>query len=255
MNYLKIHPFVATFAIAGALILLFVLFRGCRQSKLEVAAKEKAQLIADSVSGVLAKYKVQSDSTAKEFQDSLDFERGQKELIKAQKERTEDELARLQPQIKDLLDKHRLAQYQDTTAVTVPQEYIADCEGCFTKLQQQTDLVTRYKVDINNLEASTERQNQIYQKRFKELDQEKLGFYNKINSLAQQQQKALDKLKPHGRLYLSWGVIWGVVPIGAGAGLMYQNKYNLIWGAKWYYTKYGHQVETTINFPLSLKFK
>lgn len=252
---LKINPIVATALIAGILILIFALWKGCRESKTNYAKYKKVDSLNNVLLQVIKDEKLKSDSIAKDFQDSLDFERGQKELISAQKERAENELDVMNKQVNDLLEKHKLAKYTDTTAVLVPNEYLNDCENCFTKLEDQNNLVNRYRNDINKLQDNWDKQTQLYQKRFKELDQEKLGFYNKIQTLAQAQQKELDKLKPHGRLYLSWGIIWKPLPWAAGAGLMYQNKYNLIWGAKWYYGSQGHMIETTINFPLSLKFR
>lgn len=251
---LKINPIVATLVIVGILILIFVLFRGCRQSKMEVAAKEKAQIIADSALSVLKEYKATSDTSAKRFQDTIEFERGRSALIEAQKAVTEMELDKVSKDNKALIAKYKSGKYTDTATTLVPNEFISDCQGCFVNLEKTTGLVDRYKNDINKLQDNWDKQNQLYQKRFKELDAEKLGFYNKINSLAKEQQKAADQLKPHGRLYLSGGILWSPVPVGIGAGFMYQNKRNIMWGAKWYYGKYGQTVETEINLPLSFKF-
>lgn len=251
---LKINPIVATLLIAGIIILIVALFKGCHESKLEGAAKENAQKIADSALSVLKIYKVTSDSTAKDFQDSLDFERGQKELAIAQKERTEEQLDASDKQVKQLLEKYKYAKYTDTTAVTVPNEYITNCADCFGKLESQNNLVNKYRSDVKNLQLNNDKQIDLYQQRFKELNAEKLGFTNKITSLLQEQKKYSDKLQPRGRLYLSWGVLFKPWPKYAGAGMMYQNKRNLIIGAMWYYGDAGHMIQTTINFPLSLKF-
>lgn len=252
---LKINPIVATLLIAGIIILLFALFKGCQQSKINYAKYQKVDSLNTILLGAVKDEKSKADSIAKDYQDSLELERGQYELLKNQKERTEIALDNALEGNKELIAKHKLDKYIDTSAVTVPGAYVEDCDSCFAKLETTTNLTLRYKNDLNALEANWRKQNELYQKQFKALDQERLGFYNKVQTLAQQQQKELDKLKPHGRLYLSWGVIWGPLPKMAGAGLMYQNKYNLIWGAKWYYGAQGHMVETTINFPLSLKFK
>lgn len=252
---LKINPIVATLLIAGIIILIVALFRGCSQSRKEVVAKEKALVLADSALAVLKAFKSESDSSKKQFQDTIEFERGQYALVDAQKERTEQELDKVSRENKDLIAKHKWDKYADTTSIVVPLEYTKDCEDCFTRLETTTNLTLRYRTDINNLQDNWEKQNKIYQNRFKELDAEKLGFYNKMNLLAKQQKEAADKLKPHGRLYLSWGVLWNPWPIAAGGGLMYQNKRNLIWGLKGYYGRGGTTVETTINFPLSLKFR
>jgi len=252
---LKINPIVATLLIAGILILVFLLIKGCNQSNLQLSKFNKVDSLNNVLLHVVSNDKLAADSTKSAFQDSLEFERGQNALIKSQKERTESELQTITKANRVLIDKHKWDKYADTTAVTVPGDFISDCEGCFTTLEKTTNLVERYKTDINNLQNNWDKQSQLYQKRFKELDAEKLGFYNKINTLAKEQQKVIDALKPHGRLYLSWGVMWGLVPKMAGAGLLYQNKYNLLIGAKWYYGANGHMIETTLNFPLSIKFR
>lgn len=252
---LKIHPVLATAIIAGILILSFALFKGCKQSKLEVAAKEKAQRIADSALALLKESKIEWDSSAKDFQDSLEFERGQKELIAAQKERTEGDLDKALSDNKELIARHHLADYNDTATIIVPNGYVNECEECFTKLDNTTKLSLKYKDDVNKLERKWTDQNRLYDKRFKQLSEEKLGLYNKVNALAKEAKNAADKLQPHGKLYLSWGVLWKPFPWAGGAGLLYQSKYNIIYGAKWYYSSQGHIIETTINFPLSVKFR
>jgi hypothetical protein len=251
---LKINPWVATALIAGILILVIALFKGCHQSKLEVAAREKTQHIADSALSVLKDYKAASDSAAKDFQDTLELERGQRALMENQKEQTESALDKALAENKKLIDEHRLAQYADTSATVVPHGYIVECEDCFTKLETTTSLSRRYKNDLNSLQNNWDNQNKIYLKRFKELDAEKLGFYNKINTLAKEAKDASDKLKPHGRLYLSWEVLFGPWPKMAGGGFMYQTKYNMMYEANWLYGNKGHMVEASIKFPLSIKF-
>jgi hypothetical protein len=250
---LKKAPSVAIFGIAGIIIMIFALFRGCNQSRIEVAAREKAEHIADSALAIIKNYKTVSDSTAKVFQDTIYFERGQKELAKAQKERTETALDNALTENKELIARHHLADYTDTATIVVPNQYISECEDCFTKLDNTTKISLKYKEDFNNLGKKWESQVQVYEKRFKQLNEEKLGFYNKINSLAKEAKDATDKLKPHGRLYLSWGVMLGPWPKMAGAGIMYQTKHNLMYEAIWFYGNQGHMVEASIKFPLSIK--
>ncbi len=250
---LKINPIVATLIIAGILILFFALFKGCKQNRIEVAAREKAEQLADSTLNVLETFKANTDSTTVDFQVKTELLTGQVELAKNQKERAE---AALEDQIiinNALIDKHKLAKYTDTTATLVPAEYIADCEGCFTNLEKTNREANRYKSDVNVLQGKLKKQDGLYQNRFKQLEEEKLGFYNKIKSLTIQQKETADKLKPHRRLYLSWGILFAPWPTAAGGGFLYQNKRNFIIGAKWYYGEHGHMVETTMNFPLSIK--
>jgi hypothetical protein len=244
---------ILVFVVIG--VLLFSLIRGCNQSNLQLSKFNKADSLNRELLKTIANYKASTDSTNKQYQDSLAFMNGQYVLAKEQALRSD---INLQEQIninRSLIEKHKWAKYADTTAVTVPQEFVEECSGCFANLEKTTVLVDRYKTDINKLQDNWDKQSAIYQKRFKELDAEKIGFYNKINTLAKDQQKAIDELKPHGRLYLTWGVLWRGFPSAAGAGLMYQNKRNLIWGITCYYGQNGTTVETNIHFPLSLKFR
>jgi hypothetical protein len=251
----KLPRWVLILIAIGVVVLLVSLIRGCNQSKTQTAKYNKLDSLNTVLLHAIAEEKAKSDSSKKAYQDSLEFERGQYALLKEQKLRTEDELRDQALENKALIAKFKLGDYTDTTSVTVPNEFVTDCQGCFVNLEKTTGLVERYKVDINRLESSQEKQNKLYQNRFKELELEKIGFRSKINILAKAQQDAIDKLKPRGRLYLSWGVLWRPWPVAAGAGVMYQNKRNLIWGAKVYYGMQKTTVETSINFPLSLNFR
>lgn len=251
---LKINPIVATIIIAGILILCFAVFKGCKRSRIEVAAKEKAIKIADSVISELKRFKSESDSSKADFDIQKELLSGQIDLLDNKLNKRGEELDKALMENKELIAKHKLAMYKDTATVMVPAEFVQDCENCFSNLQTTTTLSSKYKSDLNNFQKKLDEQNAIYQKRFKQLDAEKLGFYNKMQSFAAQAKEATDKLKPHGRLYLSWGVLWSPWPVGAGGGLMYQTKYNFQYGLKAYYGKGGTTVETSMHFPLSIKF-
>lgn len=251
---LKINPIVATIIIASILILIVALFKGCKQGKMEVAAKEKAIQLADSALSVIKEYKTITEASAKEFQDTIEYERGQSELIRAQKERTENELDAALAINKSLIEKHRLSEYTDTSSMTVPNEYVTDCESCYTQLDATTKLSLKYKDDFGKATANWNSQRKSYETRLIQMDTEKTNFLNKIGSLSAKQKEAAEKLKPHGRLYLTWGVVWKPWPWATGAGLMYQTKNNMMYGAKWYYGSSGQMIETTLNFPLSIKF-
>lgn len=252
---LKIHPLLAALLITGILFLVFALIRGCNQSKLQVSKFNKIDSLNNALLGEIAKNKRVSDSTTQDYQDSLEFVKGQYTLVKEQETRTSAELQDVTKANKILIAKHKLAEYTDTSAVTVPGEFVAECNECFGSLEKTTGLVERYKNDINNLQSNWDKQSQLYQKRFKELDAEKLGFYNKINILAKAQQEAIDKLKPHGQLYFSWGVLFGPLPKMTGIGFVYQTKYKIQYGLKGYFGVYGSMVEGQMNLPLSLKHK
>lgn len=251
---LKINPIVATIVVAGILILCFAVFKGCKQSKIEAAAKDKAVSLADSALAELKRFKHGADSTENDFIVKNELLNGQVELLENKVYKAEGDLDKAIQENKQLLAKHKLAQYIDTSAVMVPHEYTQDCESCFSKLENTTSLSLRYKSDLNDLHRKWEDQNTLYLGRFKQLEAEKLGLYNKMQSLSTQAKDATDRLKPHGKLYLSWGVMWSPWPIAGGGGLLYQAKNSVIYGAKWYYGSKGQIVETTMSLPLSLRF-
>lgn len=251
---MTINPWVAALMMTGILVLAFALFRGCKANHQLVADNTSLAATNKQLIKVIDSSKHWSDSTTKESHDSIEFLDGQIALDKEQIIRLGSDLGAALMQNTTLIDKHRLGKYTDTAATLVPQEYITDCEDCFTKLDNTTKLTLRYKDDMNRLEKKQDTLNQINKNAFRRLNDERLNLYSKIKSLALQQDSAISKLKPRGRLYLSWGVLWKPFPWGAGAGLLYQNKQNLIYGAKWYYTSQGSIIETTINFPLSIKF-
>jgi len=250
----KINGWAVICAVIGVLVLCFLLFRGCKQSRIEVAEKEKAIKLADSALAIVANYSSLTDSIIRDFNDSLELERGQKELAIAQKERTENELDRALNENKELIAQHKLAKYADTSAVVVPNGYVTECEDCFTKLDNTTKLSLRYKNDLNNLQDNWDKQNALYQKQFKSQADERLKFLTQIQSLSKEAKTAANKLEPHGKLYLSWGVMFGPWPKMAGGGLMYQTKYNMMYEANWFYGNQGHMVEASLKFPLSIKF-
>lgn len=252
---LKINPWLATLVMAGILILFFALFRGCKNNRQLVADNAALTTANKQLTATIDSSQKWHDSTDEDFRYKLELSEGQGALWKEQSIRSGTQLQEVLNQNKQLVAKHKLAEYADTTATTVPRDYIVECEDCFIKLDNTTNLANRYKNDLNNLQDNWDKQNQIYQKRFKSLDSERLGFYNKINTLSKQSQDAADKLKPHGRLYLSWAVMCGPWPKMAGAGLMWQTKYNMMYEANWLYGSTGHMVYGSIKFPLSIRFK
>lgn len=251
---LKINPWLATAIMAGILIMAFSLFRGCRQSKIQVAATEKITHIADSALALLKETKAHDDSTKNEYELRQKLLEGQIDLLANQKAAKEDSLEKIGAQNKELIARHHLADYNDTATIIVPNGYVQDCEECFTKLDKTTTLSLKYKDDVNNLERKWADQNNLFTKRFRQLEDEKSSLYNKMNSLAKEGKAAADKFQPHGRLYLSWAIVSAPWPKMAGGGFMYQTKYNMMYEANWLYGNQGHMVYVSMKFPLSIKF-
>ncbi len=233
--------------------LAFALIRGCKKSKKEVENARLLKAANDSLISLNRQTKIQWGASDKAYQDSIEFERGQRLLAENQKERTEDELSKSYAVNKALIDKYESGKYTDTTVVTAPAEFIVDCHSCFTRLKISNELTLRYKKEVSDWGVKYEQETARILGRYNEVKNERDSYFRKVDSLTNKQEKAIDKIQQKGRLYLSWGVQWQPFPTYAGAGLMYQTKRNMMYGAKWYYGSKGHMVETTINFPLSLR--
>lgn len=240
-------------------LLIFALLRGCNNSKKEVENAKLLKASNDSLIALNRQTKIQWGASDKSYQDSLEFERGQRLLAENQKERTEDDLNKAYAANKALIEKYESGKYTDTTMVSAPIEFIEDCHVCFGKLKYANNLTLKYQKEVSAWGEKYERETMLIQNRYKAVEKERDAYFRKVDSLTNAQGKSISKIKPSGRLYLSWGVLWSPLPQYAGAGIMYQTPRNMIFGLKGYYGVSGDKkstlVETTINFPLSLKIK
>lgn len=252
---LEIRPIVAYAVLIVFGVLVFALIRGCNVSKKALSDQKRLMGLVDSFAADSKRAVSGWAKSKKSFQDSLEFERGQKSLVEAQKERTEYDLDKAHQENKELLEKYNLQRYADTSMVSAPSEFIHDCHDCFKRLDITDKLSMKYKNEIKEWGLRFKRETSVLEGRTKEVERERDVYYNQVDSFRKAHEKVASKIEPRGRLYLSWGVLWSPLPVAAGGGLMYQNKRNLIYGLKGYYGKGGTTIETTINFPLSLKFK
>lgn len=143
----------------------------------------------------------------------------------------------------------------DTGVMVVPTMYVNECADCFIELSNGQKLVIQYKAEKENQFNLLSGKINLKDNRIRDLETANVKLTSNYRSLIDSSKRFQDKLKPRGRLYLSWGVLYYPWPKAAGMGLMYQTKRNLIIGGMWYYGTQGHMVETNIHFPLSLRFK
>lgn len=250
---IKVSNWVVFALLIGIGILIFALYKGCQTSKKDKASIQSLMDLTDSAIAVSKRAVNEWAIAKKHYKDTLEFERGQRLLSEAQKERIENDLIKLNNENAVLLEKYKYHTYADTNMVSAPKEFIDDCKDCFTKLETTDRLSITYRKQVSDWSKKYERETSLLQNRISRVESERDVFHHKVDSFATAQKKAVDKIKQRGRLYLSWGVLYQPWPKYAGAGLMYQTKNNMIYGAKWYYGISGHLVETTINFPLSLR--
>lgn len=254
---MRINKFIGYAALIIIGILLIAAIRGCRNEKNKnieiVNFKEQIKKHkADSIEQFKAK---------EAYRDSMGFIQGQWDLSKNRELALNENLGKANDRITILLRKHvPIKPSSDTSVTTVPNEFINDCADCFHELENGRDSVLKYKAEKDNQEQLLLGKINVKDNRisFLEKSNAQLGQSNSV--LLSSAKEMQDKWKPRGRLYLSWGVLWSPWPVGAGGGLMYQNKRNVMFGLKGYYGIPRFEktakttVETTVNFPLSLRF-
>jgi hypothetical protein len=246
---LSINKWLILAILVGVVVLAFALIRGCKNGKRAAALVVNS----DSLTNKLKKDNIDLTRQLAANADTTQFLEGQLSLSHNKEIALNENLDKANARITNLLSKHvPIKPSPDTSITTVPNEYVMDCTDCFSELNNGVQLVRKYKAEKDN-------QEQIYKGQLNVKDN-RINHLEKANKEVTSSYMALiditkDIGKPKGKLYLSWGIMWGPLPRMAGAGAMYQTPRSLILGAKWYYGAAGHMVETTLNFPLSLKFK
>ena len=248
---LKIHPLIGigVFILIG--ILIIALVRGCRQNEIKPTI---------DIEGRVEKLKQDSIEKSRQlaaYEDTITFMEGQLSLSHNKEIALNENLDKANDRITILLSKHVPIEPSpvDTGTIMVPNEFVNDCADCFKELRNGQKLVKGYMAEIGNQAQIFEGLINIKDNRINSLEKSNKTLTADYGILLNSTKKMQDILKPKGRLYLSWGIIWGPLPKMAGAGLMYQTPRNMILGAKWYYGASGQMVETNVNFPLSLRFK
>lgn len=251
---LKIHPTIATIIIAALIILLFLLIKGCSNSRQAIAQNKELKIANDSLAAEVIRGKVEILKNKQDYDTQLQVANGQVELKDNQLAKTGYELDAANKRINILVAKHRdISPNTDTSITVVPNAYIEECSGCFNELQNGQQLVKKYRSDMDQLKSSYLNKDKLQTNRINQQEQEKRKLAKSLQD-CMDINKAAQKLgAPRGQLYFSWGVQFGWLPQMAGIGLMYQNKHKLMYGAKSWFGKYGTMVEANMNMPLSFK--
>jgi hypothetical protein len=253
---LKIHPALATILIAGIIILIFALIKGCSNNRQVIAVNQELKTKNDSLQKRITKDSIQFSDNKKEYKISLELANWQVEIRDNQLAKTSVELDAANKRINILLDKHKeITPDSDTSHTYVPNDFIVDCNGCFTELENGQKLVQQYRLDNEQLKFSLRVKDKLQTDRIGQQEQEKAKLSKSLQDCMEISKKAQNASAPKGQLYFSWDVLWNPWPSSAGVGLMYQTKYRVQYGATWYYGRYGQMIQTQMNLPLSIKRK
>lgn len=250
---IKINPLVTGGASIVVALLVFGFLRSCnntnallseKDTKLDSVAKKASNDSADAAVDRM-KYKA-----AKELLD------GQIGLWQNRALASRDSLEAANRRINKLLVKHiPVATSADTSATTVPNAYIEDCEGCFVELKNGRDLVSRHEWIEDSLRLEYNRKMKLDSNRIIELNRQNTTLSTTLTDVMAIARAKDEKNKPHSRVLLSLSTmaINANVPNAAGFGFGYQDKYNRIFAIKYFTSEYGPIKQADVFISLSFK--
>lgn len=251
---IKINPVLIIVSMVGVALLIFMLFRGCSNAKYAIKETNEFKTKNDSLIAKTKRDSIEFAVNKRDYEAALEVANGQLEIKDNQLERIDNELDVANIRISLLLAKHKeIEPNTDTSHTYVPNEFIVDCNGCFTELSNGQRLVQQYRADNEQLKLSLRIKEKLQTDRIAQQDQEKAKLDQSLQDSKGISNDAVNASVAKGQLYFSWGVLWSPFPKMAGVGLMYQTKYRVQYGVKGYWGTYGTMVETQMNLPLSLR--
>lgn len=241
--------------LALILLLLFLCIQGCNKTATLLKANAELTIAHNSNHDSLQLLKKVIQTNKQEYQDSLEFKKGELALSDIQKEATEQQLDIANNHIEKLLKERTRVTPSDTSTTIVPNEYIADCETCWHELKSSNDLTNKYRRDVEERDSFATAITVAHVKRQNQLEYERdqaLKLATTSDSIA---NAAVQKFKPKGRLFITLGSlsINQPLPNAVGAGLKYQDRRLRLYGGKVYVSNFGKIYEAELSLPLSLK--
>lgn len=235
-------------------LLLFGRVRSCKNTDNALQENQELKninlkLYADSIE---AYHREEDYKAASELQD------GQITLKENQLQAKDDSLETANIRITKLLNRHiPITPNADTNITTVPNEYITDCEGCFTELYRGREMVISYKDSVGSLRKEYKEKIKTDSSHIADLNEQNFNLIGTIKDALKVARKAKEDAKPHWKILFSMSTmaINANVPNAAGIGFGYQDKYNRIVAAKYFTSEYGSIKQIDLFVPLSFKRK
>lgn len=244
--------------IVGLLIglLLVLLINGCHNSRTAIANYKKTKHELDSLTDDYLKTTQWWNEQKNRYTTALQLANGQIEIYQNREQSYRDSLDKASNRISLLLAKHTpIKPNTDTSITVVPSEYVADCENCFTQLQNGRDLVIRANNQRDSLDQAYKSKISLQDNRISELGQQNKNLQATLTDAFEIAKKDQEKNKQTRKLYLTGGTmaIGQYVINSIGGGLGYQDLRWRLYSISAYGSKYGAIYMAQIYFPLSLK--
>lgn len=259
---IRFHPVVIIALLIGVAFLIYALLRGCSNSRAALAGGKHL----DSVIVKLRQDSVNAAYNAHEYETRLELLEGQIALWQNIAFTKNDSLMAANTRVIELITKHKPQKPNlDTTITTVPNEYVQDCEGCFTELSKDRDLVLRYRSSADSLWVAYAQKNNLNDGRILQLSNEVSNLQLTLKDAVAVGKRMESDNKPHWKLLFSVSTLWlpkinnttgsTVLPNGAGIGFGYQDRYNRIVAGKYFTTEVGPVKQLDVYLPLSFRRK
>jgi hypothetical protein len=251
---IKFNPLFLIIIVVGLFVLTFGAIRSCNNTK--KAISESKELKEQNIA--LRADSAQAAKEAEEYENQSETQDGLIALRDNQLQAKGDSLDAANTRITALLLKHKpIKASEDTSVTTVPNEYISDCEGCFTELSKGQKMVIEYKSIAQSLRRDYSRRKTSDSMRIKSLTLRNSNLFDNLKSALSSADSARENARPRGKMLFSVGtlLINANIPNAIGGGLAYQDKYNRIYSVKYFASKYGAVKQADVFIPLSFKRK
>lgn len=256
MKLLSLHPIIKGIILAGLILLLFLLYRGCQYYKHKVAANAALKSALDSI-----RVKQKNDSLVavenlRNYNASLEFANGIITLRENKLYATETKLLATTIDRDNYKKKYESVKPDTDTSVTmVPNEFITDAHNCFDEVEEKNKLIKQYVQENRELDSAQKIIERLQDKRISELISERNAYRQNANdaiAIAAKTQKLSERRR---KVFISLGAIGEKEQfiMGVGGGGFYMDKRERLFGGNAYGTNRGPYFTANIMMPLSFR--
>lgn len=249
---IKKSPIPMWAVIAASIIITLLFIKFCTNNKSEkIDVKPVKQTHADDSVRMVEeakKYKQQADENLRRAQEA-----------EQKYEKASSSLASMVEENKRLLNNRKpvVAVQTGDGITTVPQEFIDDCEGCFTQLAKTNDSAIAYQQEAQALRAVMEAQNTADSQRIVQLEADKLRLNKSYNDMRIAAEVNAKYLEPRRKVKTGLIGTFGssFLPTGVGVGLMYEDKKDRNFGLEATFGNRPPAYEAFMYVPFTLRNK
>jgi hypothetical protein len=254
---IKLHPAIIVLILIGVGVLLFALFKGCKNGSELKTKLNISQSQLDSVTLKQERDSMASVQHEKDYKDSLQFANGQLDLTQSRLETTQTQLLASGNNAAEWKRKYESVRPEINTTTLVPNEFINDCHDCFDSLDYKNRLIGVYVGQVKEANIAHEKKEKLQENRIMQVISERDTAIKRTQEATSLAKKYHDALEPKGVVYLTIAAIsiQSILPNGIGAGIKYKDKRDKLYGAKVFGSNVGTIYEGELSLPLSSRRK